>query len=122
MRRKTTDDVAARVRLLMNGRGLSQKELAETLNVSEGYLSRILSGGRVWTVNLVLRVSGVLRVEPTALDPGISNYLRADLAGTDFTGQQLRVVYAVCKWLPRIDAESDLSALATVIEAFGRRS
>lgn len=126
MRRKNrstppASPIAERVVAILLARDIDQKELAARIGVSEGYLSRILNGARVWTVSLILRTAAALDVSIGDLDPALGKEMLANLVNVELQGDQIRVAFAAVKWLPHIHDVDDLRALACVIEAFGRK-
>lgn len=112
--------IGERVKNAMRTRGMDQKTLAEALQVSEGYISRILNGHRVYTISLVLKISQALDVSVNDIDPLLPDCLKQDLLGLELRGDvpQLAAVYVFIKTLPRVDHATDLQALMTVLDAF----
>jgi transcriptional regulator with XRE-family HTH domain len=116
--------IAARVKTLMDEQHWDQKDLAERLDLSEGYISRILSGERPWPIALVFRAAEVLNVPVSEVDPQLDDALKTDLMALELRRDvpHMKVLYAVIKDLPRIIDTEDLEALVRVLNAFADRS
>lgn len=112
-----TDGVADRLRKLMRDRGLSQVELAEQLCVTAAYVSRLLSGTRSWTLNLVIRCAAILEVSPLELAPTAAADLKQALFDLEVRGDQVPAVAAFIACLPRIRHQRHVEALVTTLEA-----
>lgn len=61
------DRFVTNVLLLMESRGISQKELAARMKCSPSYVSQILSGYRIPTLETVENVAKSLGVDPSQL-------------------------------------------------------
>lgn len=59
--------VGRRIQTLRKGRGLSQEQLAEQARMSSKYLSRVETGRENPTLDILLRLSQGLHVEPYEL-------------------------------------------------------
>lgn len=117
------DQISDRVRDRMKDSELGQKGLAEQLGISEGYLSRILSGHRPWTIELLLKTSNSLNVPVEELDPSCISNLKEALLNMELRGDvpQLRAIYTFVQHLPNIASGDDLDALTQVVRAFATR-
>lgn len=117
------DLISDRVRDRMRDNLMGQKKLAEKLGISEGYLSRILSGHRPWTIELLLKTSTTLKVPVEELDPNCLANLKEALLGMELRGDvsQLRALYTFIIHLPSIRVAEDLDALTQVVRAFAMR-
>lgn len=117
------DQISDRVRDRMRDSELGQKGLAEMLGISEGYLSRILSGHRPWTIELLLKSSTALNVPVEELDPNCIANLKDALLNMELRGDvpQLRAIYTFIHHLPGIQTTEDLDALTQVVRAFAMR-
>jgi len=60
-----------RIRLLLETKGMTEQDLATKLELSTGYVERLMTGQRPWPVALVLRVAKLLEVAPREIDPGL---------------------------------------------------
>ncbi|WGH92128.1 helix-turn-helix transcriptional regulator [Auritidibacter ignavus] len=59
--------LAVQIRVELAGLGMSQKELAARVGITEGALSRYMKGHREMPMTVYLEVSNVLGVEPDYL-------------------------------------------------------
>ena len=64
---RKADDVAARIRQLMERRGLTQSQLAERMDKSDSYVSRVLSGGVNLTLKTIAAFEEALKASVLAL-------------------------------------------------------
>jgi transcriptional regulator with XRE-family HTH domain len=112
--------IATRIKALMESRQWDQKDLAQRLDLSEGYISRILSGERPWPVALVFRAAQVFEVPVSELDPALETVLKQDLENLELRRDvpHLKVLHAFIRDLPRITDPEDLEALIRVLHAF----
>lgn len=97
--------VGRRIQTLRKGRGLSQEQLAEQARMSPKYLSRVETGRENPTLDILLRLSQGLRVEP---------YELLQFAHEEERSQQLR------KRLEHLIGEvkeEDLGRMVRVLEA-----
>lgn len=117
------DQISDRVRDRMRDTEVGQKGLAELLGISEGYLSRILSGHRPWTVELLLKTASALSCQVEELDPNCVLNLKDALLAMELRGDvaQLRAIYTFIQSLPKIQSSEDLDALTQVVRAFALR-
>lgn len=63
------DELLSQVRELRSQRGWSQNELALALGVSQGHMSKVLSGKVTFSSRLYLRVKSLLSDAPPAVSP-----------------------------------------------------
>lgn len=115
--------ISERVRERMKDTEVGQKGLAELLNISEGYLSRILSNHRPWTIDLLLKSAAALSCQVEDLDPNCVLNLKDSLLAMELRGDvaQLRAIYTFIQSLPNIRSSADLDALTQVVRAFALR-
>ena len=78
------ENLNERIRMLMEQRGLSQKELANLSNITEASLSKYLSGERTPRIDILLNIARALNVSIDLLLGGektaINNLYDAKLA------------------------------------------
>ncbi|MBT0566958.1 acetate metabolism transcriptional regulator RamB [Williamsia sp. CHRR-6] len=71
--------IGSRLRQLRSERGLSQKDLAQTLEISASYLNQIEHDARPLTVPVLLKISEVFGIEPGFFTSGDTIRLVAEL-------------------------------------------
>jgi len=120
---RSDKNISQRVKTLMEVRQWDQKALASNLDLSEGYVSRILSGERPWPVATLFKASTALDVPVTQLDPDLEEALRDELFELEIREDlpHLQTVQTVVHELPRISDPAALEAIARVLEAFAQR-
>ncbi len=116
------DEISRRVKAVMAARHWGQKDLAEMLELSEGYVSRILSGHRSWPTSLVFRAAEILELPVSDIDPQLEETLREDVMQMELRRDvpHLPALYTFIHALPSIVDEDDLNALIRVMKAFSR--
>ncbi|MFM7199531.1 MAG: helix-turn-helix domain-containing protein [Myxococcota bacterium] len=116
-------NISLRVKELMEGRQWDQKDLASYLDLSEGYVSRILSGERPWPVATLFKAAQALEVPVSQLDPQIEAVLREELLELEVpeNGPHMQAVQAVIEHLSKIQDPAALDAISRVLEAFAQR-
>jgi transcriptional regulator with XRE-family HTH domain len=67
MARKTGPTLGSTIRRLRNAAGLSQKQMAETLEIAPSYLSRLEADDREPSISLLRRIASELAVPPGLL-------------------------------------------------------
>jgi len=107
----------------MEARRWDQKDLAQRLELSEGYISRILSGERPWPVALIFRAAQVFELPVSELDPSLELVLKQDLENMELRRDvpQLKALHVFIRELPRINDPDDLEALIRILQAFSER-
>lgn len=120
---RSDKNISQRVKTLMEVRQWDQKALASNLDLSEGYVSRILSGERPWPVSTLFKASSALDVPVTQLDPDLEEALRDELFELEIREDlpHFQTVQTVVNELPRISDPAALEAIARVLEAFAQR-
>ena len=115
--------IAIRVKTLMDQADWDQKDLASAFALSEGYVSRILSGERPWPIGLVFKTAELLNVPVHDIDPGLEETLLEELENLELRRDvpQLEVLCTVIRTLPKILDPDDLSALNRTLTAFAER-
>ncbi len=115
--------IATRIKGLMEARRWDQKDLAQRLELSEGYISRILSGERPWPVALIFRAAQVFELPVSELDPSLELVLKQDLENMELRRDvpQLKALHVFIRELPRINDPDDLEALIRILQAFSER-
>lgn len=115
--------ISERVKTLMDVRHWDQKDLASYLDLSEGYVSRILSGERPWPVSTLFKAASALDVAVTQLDPDLEQALRDELFELEFREDlpHMLAMQAVITQLPNINDPTALDAIARVLEAFAQK-
>lgn len=104
---------------LLKARGLEQKTFADALGVSEGYVSRLLTGQRDMTFGLLLKSAEFLDVPVQELAPGCGDDLAVTLKRLEpnLSIGQARVLHAVARYLQAIDGDQ-ADALEVTIRSF----
>ncbi len=122
-RKRSDREISLRVKGVMEARRWDQRDLAARLELSEGYVSRVLSGHRAWPTALVFRVAEVLEVPVADIDPELDEKLREDVMKMELRRDvpHLATLYTFIHTLPKIVDEDDLHALMRVMEAFAAR-
>ena len=120
---RSDKSIAVRIKQLMDERQWDQKDLAQRLDLSEGYISRILSGERPWPVALIFKAAQVFEVAASEVDPSLEPVLKQDLENMELRRDvpHLKVLHAFIRDLPRIVEADDLEALIRVMHAFAER-
>jgi transcriptional regulator with XRE-family HTH domain len=120
---RADSDIAKKIKYLMEQRHWDQKDLAEWLDLSEGYVSRILSGERPWPVATLFKAARAFEVPVTDLDDGLEDVLRVSIADLELREDlpQAAALTAFVTHLPRITNPGSLDALERVLEAFATR-
>jgi transcriptional regulator with XRE-family HTH domain len=121
---RSDKSIATRVKVLMDERHWDQKDLAIQLELSEGYISRILNGERPWPIAQVFRAAEVFEVPVSDLDPTLDAALKHELENLELRRDipHIKVLYAFVKDLPHITDPEDLEALVRVLRAFSERN
>lgn len=121
---RTDKTIAIRVKALMEAGDWDQKDLATKLELSEGYISRILSGERPWPISLVFRTAEVFDVPVSDVDPELESILRKEIEEMELRRDipHLKVLYTFIQSLPKILDPDDLNALERVLLAFSEKS
>lgn len=75
--------IGSRIKLARKNKGMTQNSLSEILNVSPEYISRLESGTAKINLEMMVKIAGILSVEPEGFLSGAteasSNYLSAEL-------------------------------------------
>ncbi len=78
-----------RIRELREAKGLTQEQLAELTNLSEGYLSRLENGKRNLSTKIMPRIAQALGVQPSELIDVSRAWLEIDILGIVAEDQQI---------------------------------
>lgn len=96
-------EIGERVRQARQARGLSQADLAELLNVSDGYISKVELGKNAMTVTVLVKLSDALNVSADWL---LRNKTRE---AQEYTIAELEEVFTDCE-------PSELQALLNMLQ------
>lgn len=121
LRVQSTEHVSERVREQMQQTGIGSKAMAEKLGISESYYSRILTGHRPWTLQLLLQVATELNVTVESLDPECLPELNERIHHLELRDIQLPALYTFVQKFSKIRTSEDLDALSHIIQAFAAR-
>ena len=115
--------ISRRVRAVMKSLGWEQKDLARKLDLSEGYMSRVMSGRRSWPVFMVFDAAEALGVPVSDIDPDIDPELREAVMRMALRRDvpHLPALYTFIETLPKIIDAKDLHALIRVMKAFAEK-
>ncbi len=116
--------ISRRVRAVLKSLGWEQKDLARRLELSEGYVSRLMSGRRSWPIFMVLETAEAMGVPAADLDPDLDPELREAVMKMELRRDvpHLPALYHFIECLPKIIDEKDLNALIRVLKAFAGKN
>lgn len=120
---RVQEQIADRVRHRMSEAGVPLGELATKLEMTEMQLTRLLGGGRNWTLKLLFDTADALGCPVEALDPECRTELRAILDSLELRGDvpQLRVLHTFLQEFPKITEAEDLRALVQIVRSLADR-
>lgn len=120
---RSQEQIADRVRQRMIESGVQVGELASKLEMTEMQLTRLLGGGRNWTLKLLFDTADALNVPVEALDPECRTELRTVLKTLELRGDvpQLRVLHTFLQEFPKITEADDLRALVQIVRSLADR-
>ena len=120
---RSQEQIADRVRQRMIESGVQIGELASKLEMTEMQLTRLLGGGRNWTLKLLFDTADALSVPVEALDPECRTELRTVLKTLELRGDvpQLRVLHTFLQEFPKITEADDLRALVQIVRSLADR-